>query len=251
MSARSDELVVILTTEGTIDASEGIAEETLLRWLRNAVVKHAPRYTVDNLPTSEEEGVILLARIDLCHLRASRHTDTPDMQVANMGADRSSVYSRNMSMAESLQKRYARLTDSGSEGGTLVQSKLYRENAQDGIVPATAVPASPVSMLAAQVSLTTTSVVLSLEMTARSDYRDTLLVYRVGGRNYVATEQELRFGVKRLHSESVLIASSSDPSDDQFEVTDLTEGEEYYFMFVRVSSRGVSSYSNEVRVVPA
>lgn len=56
MSARSDELVEILTTEGTIDASEGIAEETLLRWLRNAVVKHAPRYTVDNLPTSEEEG---------------------------------------------------------------------------------------------------------------------------------------------------------------------------------------------------
>lgn len=252
MSDRSEELVEILETEATIDASEEIEETTLLRWLRNAIAKHAPAYTVDNLPTTEEEGVILLARIDVCVYRASKHTDTPDVQVNSLGADRSSVFTRNMTLAAQLRQRYDRLVAANSEGGSSVsQSRLFKESAQDSSVSPTAVPASPVSMVAAKVSSTATSAILSIQMGARSDYRDTLLVYRVGGENYVESNNELRYGVKRLHEDSLLIASSSDPADTQFEITDLTTGEEYYFMFVRVSSRGVSSYSNEVRVVPA
>lgn len=121
----------------------------------DALTEHNPTVTFSALPDNERQLVTLLGWIKVCHVRAGRVADDPNLTGAGgYGQDRESAFAKNMKLAERLKERYdllvSRLGVTGPElsgSGTISVSSLkITEDRSNLTVPNTRAVVPPITL---------------------------------------------------------------------------------------------------------
>ena len=250
MSTRSVQLRSRVKEESALQSSEDVNDASIDTWVAEAIRKHCPQYTSDNLPVSEEEAVTVLAQIQLCYRRASAHVNAPDASGGNnLGAQRESVYTRNIRMAESLVARYGRIVgDNSAEGAnTVMQGRLYKQSAVTD--RAEGAPDIVASIVLASSGLLSTEVVLTMTADWRNDFNDFYIFVSESGGNLEEWNMEGNSDIPRISASSTLLLEISDQHFKSFKAEELTPNTEYYFIAVMWTARDQYIYSNDLRVM--
>lgn len=244
-------LVTQLSGDAAIQASERIAPERLTKLITGAIAKHAPEYSGDNLPDTEDEAVVVLAWVELCYIRAATFVNSPDTQGTNgIGANRDNPYQRNMGMAARLAERYARIVgenETPDSATDVLQGKLIVKNRLSGAYEGAHKPAITLSL--SKGAVTTTTAILRWEAPLRDDFTDYFLFQHTAPEIRADWNAHKVQGVPGVHPDAEFLIKIPSQAQNAVKVTDLEIGTEYYFLLVMKTLRDNNYYSNALRVV--
>lgn len=250
-----------LKRQARIQASENFTDADVDGFLNSALREHNSDYTVDVLPAAEEELVIILGWIRLCHSRAAQWAQSADTGgQARLHQDNDTPFKKNMSLAKSLRERYDSLYLSLGLEEKATSIEVTTVTAQDAWVEAE-VPLSlsraleaPVLSLASGESKTTgTTYILKWTVERSENFQEWRLFHLATDPSSTDTirqnwNQFSTAKTPQISDSASLVKTISDQQILCLKATGVDKTKRNLFLLVAVSRSGLFSHGNELEL---
>lgn len=250
-----------LKRQARVQPSENFTDPDVEGFINAALREHNSNYTIGTLPAAEEELVLLLGWIRLCHSRAAQWAQAADTGgQARLGQDNDTPFKKNMSLAKSLKLRYDELRIGlGLESKSDV-IEVSTSTAQDTWTEAEVPLAlsrpltAPVLSLAAGESLAEgTTYILKWTVERSENFQEWRLFHMATASNGAATirEEWNQFSAAKtpqISDAAALVKTISDQQILCLRVTGVDKSQRNLFLLVAVSRSGKYSYGNELEL---